>query len=325
MKKEKREFSLLAGRPLKEGLLRIIDGLVQEAIDRIRQSGCEKSDDIHFVRVTIKRLRAILHLYQPVIGVKAYTHNNARLGKAAHKLSSARDADVVEETLGTLINSDHMKKGSNGRIHFIGINNRSNIDIDIGAVTDALESTVRSLHRARISGTGWEAIEPGLTNVYRRSCQRMKKACTSGRDEAFHQWRISAKQLYYGLELLEPIAGTHIRRTITSLTKLQKKIGDEHDLMVLKETILANRDAFGTSKAVKKILELIKRRSKKLRRAAISLGKTVLCEEPWHFVQQVRLQWDEWSRHTPDLRVTSVKKLDRVSIFDGQSYSPTPA
>src|SRR4030088_1908576 len=102
MNKEKREFSLLADRPLKEGLLRIIDDLVQEAIDRIRGSGCEKSEDIHFVRVTIKRLRAILHLYRPAISVNAYAHNNARLRKAAHKLSPARDSDVVEEILRTL-------------------------------------------------------------------------------------------------------------------------------------------------------------------------------------------------------------------------------
>ena len=62
------DVSLHADEPLRAGLLRVADGLIQYALDRMRCSTSDRAEDVHLVRVTIKRLRAMLRLIQPVIG-----------------------------------------------------------------------------------------------------------------------------------------------------------------------------------------------------------------------------------------------------------------
>jgi hypothetical protein len=56
-----------------------------------------------------------------------------------------------------------------------------------------LEQNRLELHQIRISGPEWEAIGPGLKDVYRQCCKRMRCALGQGDDEAFHKWRIRVK------------------------------------------------------------------------------------------------------------------------------------
>src|ERR1700675_2318416 len=99
---EKIEVALRADEPLRAGLLRVADNLVQNAVERMRNPTSDRVEDRHFVRVTIKRLRAILRLIRPAIKKRAFYRENLRLRTAAGRLSSARDADVARQTLATM-------------------------------------------------------------------------------------------------------------------------------------------------------------------------------------------------------------------------------
>jgi CHAD domain-containing protein len=57
---EKIDVAIQADEPLRAGLLRVADNLVENAVERIRNPNNDRVEDLHFVRVTIKRLRAIL-------------------------------------------------------------------------------------------------------------------------------------------------------------------------------------------------------------------------------------------------------------------------
>ena len=52
--------------PLREGLLRVADSLIQKAMMRIGYPTRDQARNVHFIRVTIKRLRALLRLIRPV-------------------------------------------------------------------------------------------------------------------------------------------------------------------------------------------------------------------------------------------------------------------
>ena len=81
------DVSLHADEPLRAGLLRVGDTLIQNALDHIRSLAGDQAEDVHLVRVTIKRLRAMLRLIRPVIGKTVFDQENTRLRNAARRLS----------------------------------------------------------------------------------------------------------------------------------------------------------------------------------------------------------------------------------------------
>ena len=104
----------------------------------------------------------------------------------------------------------------------------------IGRVASDLKQTKRNLHRLRIAESDWNIVEAGLRAVYRQGLRRMMIAFAEGADEAFHKWRIRVKNLYYELQLLEPVCKKRTERILSLLKELQEKIGEDHDLVVLK-------------------------------------------------------------------------------------------
>ena len=59
--------TLHANESAKAGLCRVADGSIREALERISQPSGDPAGDVHFIRTTTKRLRAILRLFRPVI------------------------------------------------------------------------------------------------------------------------------------------------------------------------------------------------------------------------------------------------------------------
>jgi CHAD domain-containing protein len=93
------DFCLCADEPLRVGLLRVADGLIQNAVQRIRYPTRDHAKNVHFVRVKIKRLRALLRLIRSVISEAAFDREKGRLLEAARRLSLSRDSDVARQTL----------------------------------------------------------------------------------------------------------------------------------------------------------------------------------------------------------------------------------
>ena len=66
------------------GLLRAVDALVQSVGARVAAPTPDQGEAVHAIRITIKRLRAILRLIRPEIGKRIFEQENVRLRKAAH-------------------------------------------------------------------------------------------------------------------------------------------------------------------------------------------------------------------------------------------------
>ena len=166
---KKIDVSLHADEPLRAGLLRVADALTQDAVNRIRCPSRDRGEDVHLVRVTIKRLRAILGLIRPVISKAAFDRENARLRKAARRLSFARDSDVARQTLAALPFSKGRERDAAATV-LAGFNRGP--EAEISKATDQieldLEQTQRNLHGIRISclliktdGKSWSFRLPG--------------------------------------------------------------------------------------------------------------------------------------------------------------------
>jgi CHAD domain-containing protein len=296
---EKIDFALQADEPLKRGLLRVADNLVKSAVERIKNPTSDRVEDLHFVRVTIKRLRAILGLIRPAIKKRAFDRENVRLRTAARRLSSARDADVARQTLATLPFAEQSEMDS-AAAALAGFRKNGAPEADMSKTMKMtaldLDQTRRNFHRLQISRDEWKAIEPGLRKVYRQCRKRMRRALRHGDDDAYHKWRIWIKRLYYELQMLQFVWPARLTKMVAGLNKLQDQIGADHDLVVLKRSLDRSPDRFGGSESVERVIRSVNDQRRKLKRRTDPLGKAILDQTARNFVCELGQHWNNWRK-----------------------------
>jgi CHAD domain-containing protein len=295
---KKPDSALRANEPLGTGLLRVAEDLIESITDSSGPSSEEEAEYVHTVRTTIKQLRALLRLIRPAIGEVFFNRENARLRAAAQRLSSARDVEVARETLKNISASGETEKKAVAAA-LAGLQTKGAAPTDIhqalSGVRSDLEQTKRNLERLRLAGE-WEVIEAGLRDVYRQSRKRMNTALQAGDDEAFHRWRIRVKNLYYELQMLEPVWPKRLDKMTSRLAKLQHKIGLDHDIAVLKGLLRKTPDAFGGTETVERLIHRLENESQKLRHAVEPLGESIFYKKPRRFVRKLGRHWNNWHR-----------------------------
>ena len=239
----------------------------------------------------------MLRLIRPVISRAAFDRENARLRKAARRLSFARDSDVARQTLATLPFSKGRERDAAAAV-LAGFNREP--EAEISKATDQveldLEQTRRDLYRIRISGREWKTIQPGLTEVYRQCRKRMERALRQSDDEDFHKWCIRVKNLYYELQMLQPVWPARLNKMIAALRRLQDEIGADHDIVVLKRSLRKTPDAFGGTETVERVVDSLEDKSRRLRRITEPLGRAIFDERSRRFVRELGQRWNKWRK-----------------------------
>jgi len=287
-------FSLHPHESLRLGLLRVVDALIDSVSINLDHQPADGKVDIHEVRTTIKRLRALLRLIRPTVDPAFFNRENRRLRTAAGLLSFARDAEVARVTLKGLPVSDQADHDA-VRSVLAGFEDRAEAPTDIGHVVAEvrryLEQTRRNLHRLTLHGSEREILKSGLRAVYRQGRRRMRLAIEQGQDHAFHRWRIRAKNLYYELEFLELIWPKRFHRLVSHLVKLQDQIGFDHDAAVLRAWLKKTPEKFGGSEKVERIVRHLDSRIRELRKQAVPLGRKIWRQKPRRFARQIVRCW----------------------------------
>jgi CHAD domain-containing protein len=293
------DICLRADEALGEGLLRVADGLIQDAVQRIRRPTRDHTKDVHFVRVTIKRLRALLRLIRPVIGETAFNRENGRLREAGRRLSLSRDSEVARQTLGRLACSRRRERDAVvSALAGFGGNGEHRVEVTkaMKEIELELEESIRILRAIPFSDGEWKVIEPGLRSVYRACRKRMQRAFRQGDDEAFHKWRIRVKNLFYELQMLRPVWPERLKKMLARLDQLQNEIGIDHDLVVLKRCLRGAPAAFGGAEMVQRVIAPLDEKSRKLRRRLKPLGKAVFDQKSRQFVRELSQHWMNWRK-----------------------------
>jgi len=296
---KKPDVCLHTDEPLGAGILRVAEDL----IDSVTASGADPKQNegeyVHNVRTTIKRLRALLRLIRPVAGETFFNRENARLRKAGRRLAVARDAEVARETLRALPVSGEPEKRAVAAA-LAGLEAESQPEADVAQalseISEDLKQTKRNLQRLKLVNREWEVVGTGLKEVYRQSRKRMNAALEDGGDEAFHKWRIRVKNLFYELELLEPVWPKRMDKMTSRLSKLQDKIGLDHDIAVLKTVLRKTPETFGGTEAVECVIDCLEGESRKLRHAAEPLGERIFAKKPRRFVRKLGQRWSSRRR-----------------------------
>ncbi|MBV9310796.1 MAG: CHAD domain-containing protein [Solirubrobacterales bacterium] len=252
---------------------------------------------VHNARKAVKKERALLRLSRGSLPAKQRKRENKILRDAARTLSDARDADVLIQALDQL--SSHFsgqlpdttfrevrkplvraRAAERRRLRRNSIN---------GEATEGLKSVWSEIDSWKLKGDGWKSIEPGLMWSYRTGRDSFRKAQRDPTDENLHAWRKRVKDLWYQLRLLSDVGGPVVKGQAKEAHKLADLLGDDHDLGVLRESIVNMDDVVAD---VEGVLALLDHRRGQLQSEAFNLGQRLYAEKPGAFRRRMRRSWD---------------------------------
>ncbi len=162
----------------------------------------------------------------------------------------------------------------------------------IGEVTDELKAARMTATELHLRSDGWSAIGTGLRTSYRRGRKAMRRAERERTVENLHEWRKRAKDLWYHLRLLEDISPHTLSGQAKDAHMLSDLLGDDHDLAVLHQALLAAADQVAVD--VDAVIGLIEHRRKQLQEEAIFLGSRLYAEKPKTFERRLHSYWKAW-------------------------------
>lgn len=291
-------FRLKRGKSVGRGLSRIVHKEFRAAVDDLATKNGEEETTVHSTRTHLKKMRAVLRLFEKELG-HDYARFDAPLKAVGQRLAVLRDADAMLQTMKAL--SQHyprlvtqslfrpVDRALTARKH-AGTSTRQSARLLADAsrtlrkTSKAVAAEIRRMARPR-------AMRAGIERGYRRARKEMARLSDEPEDLRFHAWRKRVKDHWYQMRLFEGLNGRAHSR-VRLLEQLETWLGDDHNLVVLRETILEKPSRFGTEPAIAVILGCIEKYQATLRRRALKHGRRLFADSPSDF----RKQLERWFR-----------------------------
>ncbi len=161
-------------------------------------------------------------------------------------------------------------------------------------VTGIVEQARSRISDWQINRGGWSAISKGLRKGYKR-CQRAAVASAADATvENLHEWRKQAKYFWHELQLIEP-SNPDVRGPMAdTVHELTKRLGDDHDLAVLKQTVVQNPEQYGGVPVIERMLPVLEPRRAQLQKEAFELQRQTFSEPQELFLKRLRSYWRAW-------------------------------
>ncbi len=295
-------FHLKQGDSVPDGVRRVMREELQSAAQQLSTADPGRRDEaIHEARKSVKKIRAVLRLVRGDLG-EIYGIENVRLRDLGRKLSEFRDAGAMLETFDALRARFREELGPMTlravRSRLVKDKNEhaqaADVERVLAGCAASLRGTTRRLRSWPVIHDGFNAIGPGFEATFRRGRKAMERARKSGSDPDFHEWRKAAKYHWYHIRLLERSWTDVLQAYEKSLRDLETRLGDDHNLVVLRDRIQANPAAYGSLRTTATALDLVARYQKELRAEALALGERIYDEKPAYFRHHMHGVWDAW-------------------------------
>jgi len=276
----------------------ILQRQIETAVAKLPR-GLPTDEQVHSVRRYMKAARATLRLLRPLLSERDYRVENRALRDAARAFSTARDSAVLVATLRELTPKT---KGNGTRRGLAAFEARLKQNAErkrrrlaqrgLQQPAARLRAALARVHSWPAPATNWAAISRSLRNTYRQGRRCARGNARSPSVATLHEWRKRAKYLRSQLEVIAPVQHASLQSMTGDLHRLSDQLGEEHDLAVLRE--LSHQRGIDR-KAERSLQSLIRKRRRKLRQQAISLGAALYAEKPTHFEARVRRYFRQWT------------------------------
>jgi CHAD domain-containing protein len=307
--------------PLTGGIARIARERIERVIESLSEKPQPSAESIHDARKDLKCLRAVLRLARGSIQSEVRKRENIFFRDAGRSLSAARDSQALLEAL------QHFSRRH--RRHLDGTTpKQESINEFIEKIREKIEKekidrlpreTLRTLvqelrqakRRAGLwfdstvvqPGNEWETLVGiGLRRTYRQGKNLLWQLEMIGQenasDETWHELRKCAKALGYQLRLLRPIWSGPINVLLREIDQLTDRLGDDHDLAVLRGRILKEPyDLSETQESAntrQRFLQFLDRRRRKLQSESLQLARRIYVEKSGQFERRFAAYWHAW-------------------------------
>jgi len=295
-------YRLEKDEQLGSGFRRILIEQTERLSEALASADENLEEAIHEVRKRCKRVRAVARLLRPHAG-ELHRRENAAFRDIARRLSPFRDAHVQVVTF------DELVSRSPERERFVGLKDLMPVHINrneevlkkqLAATRDDVGAAHKRLEELRISdGPPAELIGAGLRINYQGGRRAMARAYDKPQPEIFHEWRKHVKDLGYQFQVLRNVWPTVFKRVKGELDTLGDLLGKEHDLSVMRETILKNVHGGVAHEDVQAFVALTEEREFQLQAEAETIGRRIYAEKPRDFIRRIFVYWDTWQAEVP--------------------------
>jgi adenylate cyclase len=297
-RKEVGEHSLLEGEAVTTGLVHVALAEIDAASDALQgRDAQEHAKAVHSARKSFKRLRALVRVAKDGLGDEVVERDNRALQQAGSRLSGARDAQVVLETLDALAErpGNELEPATLGGLRDALVASQQQAAAEAQADDGAVDEVLAALQVVRADIANWdlgdepaEALAAGFERIHKKGRKALKAASKTSqepaRTEALHELRKRAKDLWHAAELLEVAAPKRMRKLAGGAHQLADYLGDDHDLAVLQQQATRHADASDHEA----LNHAIAQRRAKLRRKGLALAAKLYAGAPHGLASRIR-------------------------------------
>jgi CHAD domain-containing protein len=281
--------------PLDEAARRVAREQIARALEEIESAEIDRETAVHQVRKRCKKIRALLRLVRDA-SPQLYRRENRSLRDTARALSAARDADVLIETFDGLASSaeDEVGGETRARLREVLTQHRSSVVPTARELDERIREVERSLLAAEarvdtwaLPNDGFSTAGKGLNRTYRRARRAMGAALGTAGTEQLHEWRKRTKYHRYQVRLLQPLWEPVLDARRAELHRLTDLLGEDHDLAVLRDVLLAKGGGGDPLSGLAAFVEVLDEKRAELQSAMPGLGRRLFAEKPETFVQRI--------------------------------------
>jgi CHAD domain-containing protein len=245
-------------------VLELRDALGKQ-VDAIRRHGPKvyataDPEEIHQLRVAIRRLRALLRAARPLITDERAEPLRAELGELGRELGAARDADVFTAYLRA---EKETMDGDAPALELLIARVEEERQTAYGAARAAIDAPGHLLLLGKLDDfvANAEIADGVLDDVVDRELDRFRKAANDvDSDQGLHAARIGAKRVRYAAE----VAGR--KKLVERMRRLQDVAGEHQDAAVAEERLRRLADP-QTGLVVGRLIERQRERRRSARKA----------------------------------------------------------
>jgi CHAD domain-containing protein len=289
-------YELRADETLGDGLRQIVCRQIEDAIcaSKAKQNG--KDSPVHETRKHLKKARAALRLVCGEIDRDVWKREDRCLGKVGQLISEVRDAEVRLQTVRQLREFARGKKRSFEETEELLA---FELDSFLAAFSEwpheAEERLGQTLERFRdwpLDKLNCKRLRGNVQKTYKRGRQVLKTAIKKTSTKNLHAFRKRAKELWYQLRLLRPLAPVVFKELNDELKAIGQYLGQVHDLAFVAERLSSIGPARKQSHRI--LNALIVSRRNELESTAIALGERFYAERPRQFARRISRYFSEW-------------------------------
>jgi CHAD domain-containing protein len=269
------------------------DEILDDARRQIDEPGTDDATAVHEFRKAMKRWRAILRLYEPLLGEEA-TQLRIEARDLARELAGTRDTRAALDALADFEDdalSARTRATLTARLQTMGAS------AEAATLTEELRSRLRdALDHAAFISIGWPldhvgfaAIAEGLTASYGRARRAVPSDWAEASDEALHELRQRAVVHRYQMELAIPLWPKIGRAWVAEAQKLRDRLGHHQDLAVLKGYIAPHQPLAAWRS---RLAPLIAARQAEHAAGAARVARRLFAEKPKAFRRRLMSLWE---------------------------------